>query len=137
MLRNATLTATLAFLAVLPFTATAGPGHGGRPRRPPPEAVAACKSRSAGDACSVTLRDRTLDGVCRAAPEGGELACMPDGPPPGPPPEAVDACASKAAGDACTVSFPDGNSVEGVCRSGPDGNGPLACAPNGPPPRRE
>jgi hypothetical protein len=59
-----------------------------RSRRPPPEAIAACEQKSAGDSCTVKLPDdRTLDGVCRPPPEGkeGPLACVPDGPPPEPP----------------------------------------------------
>ena len=75
-----------------------------RPHGPPPEALAACTGKAAGDACSVTLRDETLTGKCAAPPfdAGAGLACRPDrmpehghgpgghphGPPPdGPPPD--------------------------------------------------
>jgi len=48
--------------------------------------------------------------------------------PPGPPQEAIAACASKNEGSTCSVQFRD-RTVDGICRNGPDGNGPLACAP--------
>lgn len=54
-------------------------------------------------------------------------------PPPRPPEEAVDACAKSAANDACAFDI-DGHHVTGTCRTAPDGNGPLACAPDQPPP---
>lgn len=57
----------------------------------------------------------------------------PAGPPHGPPPEALAACQDLAEGDACTVKIHD-HVVEGICRSGPDGKGALACAPKDPPP---
>jgi hypothetical protein len=50
-----------------------------------------------------------------------------------PPPEAFDACDGLAAGDACAFDL-DGHHVEGTCKSGPEGDGPLACAPDQPPP---
>ena len=46
-----------------------------------------------------------------------------------PPQEAVDACARLAVDQACRFTF-DGRDHEGLCRRGPDGQGPLACAPN-------
>lgn len=45
-----------------------------------------------------------------------------------PPQEALDACANLAAGAACSFDA-DGHHVDGTCRTGPDGQGPLACAP--------
>ncbi|MBS0321287.1 MAG: hypothetical protein JSR18_12145 [Proteobacteria bacterium] len=45
-------------------------------RGPPPEALAACQSLAAGNACSFTLGERTLSGACYA-PEGRPLACRP------------------------------------------------------------
>lgn len=66
---------------------------------PPPEAFAACASKAAGDACSVTFHGETLAGRCAAPPgDGGTtLACRPDqmpehgpgpgGHPHGPPPD--------------------------------------------------
>jgi hypothetical protein len=64
--------------------------------RPPPEAFSACSGKSEGAECSVTFRERTLDGVC-VAPHDDELFCMPnDMPPPpsgdrpdGPPPRRI------------------------------------------------
>jgi hypothetical protein len=52
-------------------------GHHG----PPPEALAACASSSAGASCTVTLPDgRTLTGACVAGPNGEALACQPPRP---------------------------------------------------------
>jgi hypothetical protein len=106
----------------------------GRGRGVPREAIEACNGKAAGDACSLTIHDRTITGTCRApaGPGAGSgsdaaLACLPDRPP-GPPPAAVDACSGKAEGDACSVSDGD-HAFDGTCRKGPDGNGPLACAP--------
>lgn len=106
-----------------------GPG-GGRHRGPPQEAVAACSGQSAGAACSFSHHDRTVEGTCRAGPQGESLACAPAGGPgghQGPPPEAVAACASSSAGASCTVSF-HGKSLTGTCTAGPDGS-KLACLP--------
>lgn len=63
-------------------------------RRPPPEAFNACQGKSEGSECSVSFRDRTLEGVCVLAPDE-QLFCLPnDMPPPpagerpdGPPPD--------------------------------------------------
>lgn len=56
-----------------------------------------------------------------------------DRPPPRQPPrEAFEACTSKKAGDACSVTLGP-RSITGVCATGPDGNGPLACKPDHPP----
>jgi len=54
------------------------------------------------------------------------------GPPPRPPQEAVAACSKAAPGDACAFQI-DGHAIDGTCRHGPDGQGPLACAPAHPP----
>jgi hypothetical protein len=52
-------------------------GQQGGPRGgPPQEAMAACQSLSAGQACSFRARDRDLTGSCWA-PEGKPLACKP------------------------------------------------------------
>jgi hypothetical protein len=52
-------------------------------------------------------------------------------PPPGhgPPPQALAACANLAVGAACAFDV-DAHHVEGTCQNGPDGHGPLACAPD-------
>jgi hypothetical protein len=49
-----------------------------------------------------------------------------------PPQEALDACASLTAGAACAFDI-DSHHVTGTCKQGPEGNGPLACAPDRPP----
>jgi hypothetical protein len=46
------------------------------PRMPPREAVDACKSLSADQACSFTSPHGTVNGACWA-PEGKPLACKP------------------------------------------------------------
>ena len=95
----------------------------------PPEAYAACQSKKAGDACTVSFRGREMNGTCAEHPSDGKLACRPAGPP-GPPPEAFDACNGKKADDACTVSF-HGREMSGTCRQTPDSR--LVCAPPHPP----
>jgi hypothetical protein len=45
-----------------------------------------------------------------------------------PPQQALDACANLTAGAACSFDA-DGHHIDGTCRNGPDGQGPLACAP--------
>lgn len=130
-------------LAVLALAANGARAEGGGPpgpRQPPPEALQACAGLAAGAACTVRLPDHTVSGTCRGGPDGAApLACAPAHGPGGPgghrgpPPEAIKACAGLAAGTACTAILPD-RTVEGTCRSGPDGAGPLACAPARPPP---
>jgi hypothetical protein len=63
------------------------------------------------------------------------VADDPGGHPHGPPPEAFAACQSLAAGDTCGFTMGD-RAVTGTCRTGPGGEGALACAPahRGPPP---
>lgn len=49
------------------------------------------------------------------------------------PQAALDACANLTAGASCAFDI-DSHHVTGTCRQGPSGNGPLACAPDQPPP---
>jgi hypothetical protein len=118
------------FVLALPFAVARAdrPPH----HAPPQAAFDACASAKAGDACSVTLHDHTITGVCAAAPESSALACRPDHPP-GPPPEAITACSGLAAGDACSMTH-DGHAITGSCALGPDGGDTLACRPAGGPP---
>ena len=82
-------TTTIAFL--LACAGTAGADNPPKRRGPPPEAIAACKEKSAGDTCTMDLHGHTLDGICRTGPDGnGPLACAPDRPPPGAPPPGVE-----------------------------------------------
>jgi len=53
-----------------------GQGGEGGHRGPPPEAIAACKAISSGQACSFTTPRGTMQGTCWA-PEGKPLACKP------------------------------------------------------------
>lgn len=52
----------------------------GGPHGPPPEALAACASSSAGAACTVTIHGQPLSGTCVAGPSGEALACHPPRP---------------------------------------------------------
>lgn len=113
--------ATIVIAAIAPFALAHPPGH------PPKEAFDACASKHQGDACTVHLRDLTLDGTCVPARDSDALICRPNQPPP-PPPEAVAACRDANEGDACSFQIED-HTVSGACAHGPDGTGPLACKP--------
>ena len=52
------------------------PKGDGEKRKPPAEAIAACKSLSKGQACTFTSPQRTVTGTCWA-PEDKPLACRP------------------------------------------------------------
>ncbi|MBN8609468.1 MAG: hypothetical protein J0L92_02730 [Deltaproteobacteria bacterium] len=114
-------------------------GHG-----PPAEALAACRGRTRGATCSVTPPQggSAVRGTCDSPSDDLPLACRPEGGPGGgggrggphaPPPEAFTACDDTATGDSCVLDTPHGT-IEGVCRSTPDGR--TACAPSRPPPPR-
>ena len=129
---------------------TAAAGDGGAP---PQVAIDACADLTLDDDCTFTgRRGETVSGTCEDIP-GGELACVPaggagcargqggsggqgsgpggqgpGGEHPGPPQEATSACASLAADAACRFTGRDGDTVEGTCKSPPDGTA-LACAP--------
>lgn len=111
----------------LPFALAAADDHRPPPRKPPQAAIDACAKSSRGDACSVKIGDRTINGTCENIPQASALVCHPDRPP-GPPPAAVDACDGASEGDACSFTLGD-HSIQGSCARGPDGNGPLACKP--------
>ncbi len=64
--------------------------------------------------------------AARAGDEGGEGSR----PFRMPPQEAQAACAKLEAGAPCSFAF-DGRAHTGVCRRGPQGEGPLACDPHG------
>lgn len=116
---GATLGAWVLFDAPLPAWADPTPGL-------PEEAYAACQSKSAGDACTVQLGPRQMEGTCRERPHDTRLFCRLR-----PPPEALAACAGEDLSDACTVSV--GNHVmNGTCIKEPDGD-QLVCAPPHPP----
>jgi len=113
-----------------------------RPHGPPAEALTACANLRADDTCSFQHEGREITGACRTGPDGsGKLACAPKDlgrRPHGPPPEALAACVNLKAGDACSIAL-RGATVDGTCRTGPDGQGDLACAPKDmplPPPER-
>lgn len=54
------------------------------PPSPPPEAFTACANAKSGDACTVQLRDRSVDGTCKESrSDSSKLFCLPkDMPPP-------------------------------------------------------
>lgn len=58
------------------------PGADGQ-RTPPPEALAACKSLTSGQACSFTAPRGSVTGTCQAR-QGNALSCRPDNAPPPP-----------------------------------------------------
>ena len=105
----------------------------GPPPGPPREAIEACSGQADGASCSFTMGGRSLAGTCRQGPSGLPAACAPaGGPPHEPPPEAVAACSGIAEGAQCAVTL-GGNTLDGVCRSGPHGEA-RACFPNKMPP---
>ena len=98
-----------------------GEKHGNR-RGPPPEAIQACNGLEDGAACSFTLHERQISGLCRARPEGKPAVCAPN-----PRPEALQACSGLEQGAPCNFTY-NGNQISGTCR-GPQGK-PAACRPN-------
>jgi hypothetical protein len=139
---GALLTTALAFASACtdsPLEASATAATTARPRPPgPPQAsIDACASSAAGDACAFDLDQHHVTGTCRRGPDDqGPLGCAPDQPPrppAKPPQEALDACDGLAVDDACTIALPDGSSLDGTCRTPPDGSA-LLCAPHGAPP---
>ena len=56
------------------------------------------------------------------------------GRPHGPPPEAIEACADLSEGDTCNFTGRRNDEVKGTCIVPQDGDGLLACAPEGGPP---
>ena len=65
------------------LSAQTADGKGG-PRKPPAEALDACKSVSSGEDCSFASPQGTVKGTCWA-PEGKPLACRPKDAPSGHP----------------------------------------------------
>ena len=96
------------------------------PHRPPPEAYEACADARTGDACEVTLGERTLSGTCETDRDDG-LVCRPEPPPP--PREAFDACEDASEGDACEVTMGE-RTIQGVCEA--HGGSELFCHPERP-----
>ncbi|MTW21552.1 hypothetical protein [Allochromatium palmeri] len=80
---NAMMALLVLLLAGLATTASARPGPGDGRRGPPPEAIAACNSKSTNDSCSFTGRhDDTITGTCITPPDSDQFACVPEGGPP-------------------------------------------------------
>ena len=105
----------------------------GPPPGPPREALEACSGQAEGASCSFTQGGSSLAGTCRHGPAGLPAACLPaGGPPHGPPPEALEACSGMEEGAPCAVTL-GGNTLDGVCRSGPHGEA-RACFPSKRPP---
>jgi hypothetical protein len=72
-----------ALTACCGLSAQPADGHGG-PRKPPAEALDACKSLSSGQACNFSSPQGAVKGTCWA-PEGKPLACKPKDAPAGNP----------------------------------------------------
>lgn len=72
--------------------------------------------------------DTSQDSQASAIADGGR-----HGPPPA---EAFAACDGLVADATCTFDI-DGHHIDGTCRTGPDGDGELACAPKRRPPPPE
>jgi len=105
-----------------------------RPPGPPEEAITACSSLAEGASCTFALQGTSVSGTCRKGPPGLPAACFPaGGPPHGPPPEAVAACSGMEEGAECAVTL-GGDTLDGTCRSGPNGES-RACFPIRPPAR--
>ena len=122
--------AALSFL-IAPLALAQAPA----PPAPPQEAVDACAGRESGAACTFQHGDHSVAGICHAMPGGTAVAC---GPMHfhlmyGPPPEALEACKGQQEGATCQFTAPRGETIAGVCRSGPQGE-PAACAPKDLPP---
>ena len=124
------LGATLSFL-IAPLALAQAPA----PPAPPQEAVDACTGREAGAACTFQHDGHSVAGSCRAMPGGTTVACAPMNFHLrfGPPPEALEACQGQQEGASCQFTAPRGETIAGVCRSGPRGE-PAACAPRDLPP---
>lgn len=103
------------------------------PPSPPQEAVDACAGREAGASCSFQHDGQAVGGSCVAMPGSTTVACAPLHLRFGPPPEALAACKDQQEGAACQFTAPRGETITGVCRNGPRGEGP-ACAPKDFPP---
>ncbi len=94
-----------------------------RRQGPPPEAYAACESKSVGDAAEfISPRGETRTGICEQ--EGDRLVLRPDdkstrrnggGKHQGPPPEAYTACESKNVGDEAQFVNPRRVTMIGTC----------------------
>jgi len=70
-------TSFMAALACFSGLLSAQPAEGqDAPRKPPQEALDACKSLNSGDECGFTSRHGTIKGYCWA-PEDKPLACKP------------------------------------------------------------
>jgi hypothetical protein len=96
-------------------------GRGG----PPPEAIAACKTLKADQACSFTSPRGAEKGTCGQRDASGPLACRPERRPP--PPESLAACKDKKLDDACSFVSPKGSETGSCVRHEP--GSALGCRP--------
>lgn len=79
------LIAGLFFMSLSALAQEGGQERGECPRRPPPEALAACEGKSAGTSCQFSHEGRDVSGTCFTPASDRPLACRPEGGPPGPP----------------------------------------------------
>jgi hypothetical protein len=109
----------------------------GRGMREPREGMGtqfidACSGKAAGDACTINLRNQSIDGTC--SDRNGNISCAPNnaslmqgpGIPGGRNEAFIQACSGKAAGDLCTVNMRN-QSMDGKCA---DRSGNITCVPN-------
>lgn len=78
----AVLAIGLAAALATPAFANGGPPGGGDRKGPPKEALAACKAKSVGDACSMKTprSSQAVSGSCIKTPDK-QVACLPKGAP--------------------------------------------------------
>lgn len=120
----------VASLLIAPLALAQAPA----PLTPPQEAVDACSGRESGASCSFQHDGHSIDGSCRVVPGGTTVACAPPFLHLHPPPEALQACSGLQEGASCQFTAPRGETIAGVCRTGPQGE-PAACLPKNPPMR--
>jgi predicted small secreted protein len=94
--------------------------------------IDACSGKAAGDACTLNLRNQSVEGTC--SDRNGNISCAPNnaslmqgpGIPGGRNEAFIQACSGKGAGDLCTVTMRN-QTLDGTCA---DRSGNISCVPN-------
>jgi hypothetical protein len=96
--------------------------------------IEACSGKAAGDACTLTFRNQSVDGSC--SDRSGNMTCTPNnsslmqGPLVGQGGQmrggSIQACNGKSVGDICQITMRN-QTVDGTCASR---NGNVTCTPN-------
>lgn len=110
-----------------------GPGPRDRTGKDP---MNACSGKSAGDTCTITFGNQSVDGTC--TDRNGNITCRPKdmgagpggnmqgpGTPGGMDEGSVQACSGKTAGATCTITMGD-RTMDGTCT---DRSGTISCVP--------